>query len=301
MAYTSSNSGFGGFRSGNRGFHGLGAFGCGPNCGCRPCAARFGRALGLGEGYERDDEPEPPKSPPLPMDRGCAEMGEFPFAPTQSRLRQASIPPALRMAIAAGNRDEVRLTNLLFNARHPKRLGRAISSSEPGYQSLASEWLNIRNSIVRPALRSVAPAPVAPSATTPTTSGIPDIVNVRGIKVARQIAPKIEALLAAAEAAGIRLGGGGYRSSEEQIRLRRMHCGGSYFDIYQKPANQCTPPTAPPGRSNHERGLAIDFTYNGQIINSRDNPGFQWLAANAARFGLYNLPSEPWHWSVDGR
>jgi len=300
MAYISSNSRFGGFGSGNRGFHGLGAFGCGSNRGCRPCAARFGRALGLGEWYERDDEPEPQGNSPLPMDRGGAEMGEVPFAPPPGRLRPASIPPALRMAIAAGNRDEVRLTNLLFNARHPERFGRAISSRDPGYQSLTTEWQNIRHSIVRPALRSVALAPVAPSGTMPTT-GIPDIVDVRGIKVAREIAPKIKDLLAAAEAAGVRLSGGGYRSREEQIRLRILHCGNSQYDIYERPANQCKPPTAPPGRSNHERGLAIDFRYNGQPIKSRDNPGFQWLAANAARFGLHNLPSEPWHWSVDGR
>lgn len=26
-----------------------------------------------------------------------------------------------------------------------------------------------------------------------------------------------------------------------------------------------------------------------------------WLHANAGRFGFVNLPSEPWHWSVDGR
>jgi hypothetical protein len=24
------------------------------------------------------------------------------------------------------------------------------------------------------------------------------------------------------------------------------------------------------------------------------------LRANAANYGLYNLPSEPWHWSVSG-
>jgi LAS superfamily LD-carboxypeptidase LdcB len=126
-------------------------------------------------------------------------------------------------------------------------------------------------------------------------------VDVRGIKVARRIAPKIEALLAAAEAAGVRLSGGGYRSREEQIRLRRLYCGDSQNDIYEKPSNQCKRPVAPPGLSNHERGLAIDFTYNGLGIKSPDNPGFKWLAANAHRFGLRNLPSEPWHWSVDGR
>jgi D-alanyl-D-alanine carboxypeptidase len=51
----------------------------------------------------------------------------------------------------------------------------------------------------------------------------------------------------------------------------------------------------------HERGLAVDFTLDGALIGTRSNRGYVWLAANAARFGLYNLPSEPWHWSTDGR
>jgi D-alanyl-D-alanine carboxypeptidase len=50
----------------------------------------------------------------------------------------------------------------------------------------------------------------------------------------------------------------------------------------------------------HERGLAIDFTYNGSLISSRSNPGYKWLAAQAGRFGMFNLPSEPWHWSTTG-
>jgi D-alanyl-D-alanine carboxypeptidase len=50
----------------------------------------------------------------------------------------------------------------------------------------------------------------------------------------------------------------------------------------------------------HERGLAIDFTSGGQTIQSRSHPAFQWLSANASSYGLYNLPSEPWHWSTNG-
>jgi LAS superfamily LD-carboxypeptidase LdcB len=50
----------------------------------------------------------------------------------------------------------------------------------------------------------------------------------------------------------------------------------------------------------HERGLAIDFTHNGSIISSRSSPAFQWLRANAGRYGLHNMPAEPWHWSTNG-
>jgi LAS superfamily LD-carboxypeptidase LdcB len=107
-------------------------------------------------------------------------------------------------------------------------------------------------------------------------------------------------LLDAASSAGVSLSGGGFRDPGEQIALRTAHCGPTHYDIYEKPASQCTPPTAIPGRSMHERGLAIDFKYNGALITSRSSPGYQWLAANAAGFGLYNLPSEPWHWSTNG-
>jgi peptidoglycan hydrolase-like protein with peptidoglycan-binding domain len=135
----------------------------------------------------------------------------------------------------------------------------------------------------------------------PAPGSTPDLVRIQGIEVARQIGPSLQALLAAAQADGLRLGGGGYRSPAQQIALRRQHCGTSDYDIYERPSNQCHPPTARPGHSNHERGLAIDFTSNGQLIRTHEDAAFRWLADNAERFGFRNLPSEPWHWSVDGR
>jgi hypothetical protein len=129
--------------------------------------------------------------------------------------------------------------------------------------------------------------------------GVP-LVVVRGIRVHASIAGQVELLLAAAEADGIRLGGGGFRTHAEQIHLRRLHCGDDPYAVYEMPADQCSPPTARPGNSMHEVGLAIDFTFNGTTIGSRTSPGFRWLAENAHLYGLFNLPSEPWHWSVNG-
>lgn len=126
------------------------------------------------------------------------------------------------------------------------------------------------------------------------------LVSVRGIRVHESIAPQLDALLAAAEGDGIVLGGGGFRTPEEQIELRRAHCGDDPLSIWEKPPGECSPPTAKPGTSLHELGLAVDFTFRGQTISSQASPAFQWMAANAHRFGFYNLPSEPWHWSVDG-
>ncbi len=139
-----------------------------------------------------------------------------------------------------------------------------------------------------------APAPTSPS----VPSG--QLATVGGITVHESIADQLASLLAAARADGIILGGGGYRSQSSQIALRRAHCGSSDYAIYQMPASRCRPPTARPGQSMHERGLAIDFTQGGRTLR-RDSSGYQWLVNNASRFGLRNLPSEPWHWSTNGR
>lgn len=134
----------------------------------------------------------------------------------------------------------------------------------------------------------------------PQVTAPSDITTVNGIQVHVSIAGRVGDLLAAATADGIALSGWGYRDSLRQIELRQAHCGTTEYDIWEKPAFACSPPTARPGQSLHERGLAIDFTYNGGSMTSQSNPGFQWLASNAHRWGFVNLPSEPWHWSTTG-
>jgi LAS superfamily LD-carboxypeptidase LdcB len=126
------------------------------------------------------------------------------------------------------------------------------------------------------------------------------VVTVRGIQVDASLGESLAALLAAAEADGVRLGGGGFRDRAAQIARRLDNCGPSHHDLYVRPASSCAPPTARPGHSMHELGLAIDFTFEGALIGNRSNRGYLWLAANAGRFGLRNLPSEPWHWSTTG-
>lgn len=119
------------------------------------------------------------------------------------------------------------------------------------------------------------------------------------LEVHKDIAPQAKALYDTAFAQGLDLAGWGYRPIQLQIELRAAHCGGTEFDIWHKPVSECSPPTARPGFSKHEQGRAIDFTFNGASIRSRDSAGFRWLAANAPQFGFVNLPSEPWHWSID--
>lgn len=115
------------------------------------------------------------------------------------------------------------------------------------------------------------------------------------------ISGRIAAMVAAASAAGLNLGGGAFRSNAQQIVLRRAHCGPTDYDIYQRPSGQCSPPTAIPGQSMHEWGLALDFTSSGHLIASHSDPAWQWLSSNAALYGLRNLASEPWHWSTNGK
>ena len=62
---------------------------------------------------------------------------------------------------------------------------------------------------------------------------------------------------------------------------------------------------ATPGTSNHGWGLAIDTAWDRDLSDGigpddaayiESHPGWQWLLANAARFGFsWELQSEPWH------
>ena len=154
------------------------------------------------------------------------------------------------------------------------------------------------------AAQAAAPAPsedVVPSQIEPVPGGLATVTCPVGgsITVAGSIAENVQALLNDAAADGVMLCGGGYRNPEDQIQLRMEHCGTSYYAIYEMPPSQCDPPTAIPGTSMHEQGLAIDFTCNGVIVSTGDEC-WGWLQANAVSYGLYNLPTEPWHWSTNG-
>jgi hypothetical protein len=127
--------------------------------------------------------------------------------------------------------------------------------------------------------------------------GFSQTTMASGFRVHACLADRVNRLVAAARRDGLRLSGWGWRSTESQIELRRQHCGTSYYAIYEKPSSQCNPPTARPGSSMHERGLALDFSN----CSSRSTSCWRWLNQHAASYGLYNLPSEPWHWSTNGR
>ena len=132
----------------------------------------------------------------------------------------------------------------------------------------------------------------------------PEVTTVGGIVVAASISRRVDALLKHAADDGITLGGWGYRPFTTQVDLRRRNCGPRYYDVWVKSSSECTPMTARPGSSMHEQGLAIDFhrrTKDGRQVPVAGTGAFRWLARNAKTYGLHNLPSEPWHWSTNGR
>lgn len=102
-------------------------------------------------------------------------------------------------------------------------------------------------------------------------------------------AAKLGPMIAAAAADGHRLWGKAYRSPAEQYQLRHQRCPGREYD----PSCKGNPPTAIPGKSRHETGDAIDF-------ENLSAGAFEWLVEHASTYGIYNLPSERWHWSTDG-
>jgi hypothetical protein len=70
---------------------------------------------------------------------------------------------AIKLAAAFGDRDENRLTNLVFFARHPERSGGKLVKGEPGYDQLSAEWLDIRDNLVRPAMKRYQPPSIQPT------------------------------------------------------------------------------------------------------------------------------------------
>ena len=144
----------------------------------------------------------------------------------------------------------------------------------------------------------------SPGSITPAPGGLASVSCSTGgsITIAGSIADNLRSMLDAAASDGVGLCGWGFRDPQQQIQLRREHCGTSDYAIWDMPSGACSPPTARPGYSQHEVGLAVDFTCNGGgSISSHGSVCFQWLDAHASDYGFYNLASEPWHFSTTGR
>lgn len=211
------------------------------------------------------------------------------------------LPGSWRQFGVDGNGDGTADPNNLYDAAAgaAAHLCASAAGSLSDHQALRAALFayNHSHSYVDAVLEAIDGYDEAASSSPGAPSG--SIVSVAGIRVDASIAEPLSKLLTAAADEGLRLSGSGYRTTEEQLALRRAHCGASHYAVYDMPASACTPPTARPGESLHEQGLAIDFTCAGALVTSRDRC-FAFLATSAATFGLFNLPAEPWHWSTTG-
>jgi len=123
-----------------------------------------------------------------------------------------------------------------------------------------------------------------------------DTILVYGTTVHRNVAYPYKRMVDGAKKAGISISGGGFRTKQRQIELRKIN---GCPDIWTAPASSCRVPTAIPGRSLHEIGMAVDITSGGRSLTSK-SAAFKWLQVHADEYGFVNLPSEPWHWSITG-
>nr|WP_308128929.1 M15 family metallopeptidase [Actinoplanes polyasparticus] len=141
-------------------------------------------------------------------------------------------------------------------------------------------------------------ATISRDVVTQTRTGfvVADTMTVYGTTVHRSVAYAFKRMVDDARANGIAISGGGFRTRERQIELRKIN---GCPDVWSAPSSSCRVPTAIPGRSLHELGMAVDITSGGKTL-TRTSPAFKWLVLHAKAYGFVNLPSEPWHWSITG-
>lgn len=234
-----------------------------------------------------------------------------PFDPFDAIDAQARYDCALAAQVSGVAGDKVSLMLAAYNAGPGALLQYQGIPPFPETQNYVRAILALIPQYAAPA-PSGGGAPGQPTAAIPCAAGTdrgvasaPENVPIRlcevgGVIVNTTLSGPLAQLLGAAAGSGLTLGGGGFRSEAEQIALRKAHCGTSDYAIWHMPASQCSPPTAIPGTSMHESGLAIDFTSSGTLIGSHSDPAWQWLSVYAATYGLHPLSSEPWHWSTNG-
>ncbi len=125
---------------------------------------------------------------------------------------------------------------------------------------------------------------------------ITDTTQVYGVTVHKNVAFAFKRMVDDARADGVQISGGGFRTTQRQIELRTIN---GCPDVWTAPSSSCRVPTAIPGRSLHEIGLAVDISSGGRTISSK-TAAFKWLTVHAKEYGFVNFPAEAWHWSISG-
>lgn len=112
-----------------------------PGCKCKKCRPSHGRHCNCMRCQKRHLSEDITRS-----DNKIVKRKRLLKTSTHSGISKA------RKAIAAGIRDEVKLTYMVFYSRHPQLP--KTKTLKKGQKKLVKDWLNIRRKIVRPLLRT---------------------------------------------------------------------------------------------------------------------------------------------------
>ena len=121
------------------------------------------------------------------------------------------------------------------------------------------------------------------------------------------VADAFEQMRADAQQSGIHIIlNSGQRTFEQQLATRRQNVidrskRGDNRYLVAASSSKFRPRTAPPGRSNHQSGIAVDINTGSPLRKGVPSPTYKWLVENAHRFGFVRtVRSERWHWEFKG-
>ena len=206
---------------------------------------------------------------------------------TEALNRQLELDVALEAQLQLVLDVEARLESRLAEAQFIQEID-ASKAAEIQQQEEV-----IAKRIRQEAARKAAAEAARRAANRPPPANAEDMVEAQGFWVHRDVKTDVVSMIQDARADGVNLSGYSYRSPQRTAELRVIN---GCPDVYNSSPSSCRIPTARPGQSMHERGLAIDFR-----SCWRGSACFTWLSNNASRYGYTNLPSESWHWSTNGR
>jgi tape measure domain-containing protein len=201
-----------------------------------------------------------------------------------------------RAAVGLGNLDAPlddlqhrveELTLKLLELRDAR--ARALENSPAGLVNTAGMDAQIRSTVeeldrLKAKIKEIQAPTAAPVVSAAVTAGVASMT--KGLNA--EFASNLTAMISAASAQGITLGiSSGLRTTERQAEL----WAGALKKYGSAAAARKW--VAPPGHSQHEKGMAADLKATGD--------GYRWVAENAERFGLaVPLANERWHVELAG-
>lgn len=206
---------------------------------------------------------------------------------TEAINRQVELDVALDAQIELVLDVEARLESRLAEAQYLQEIDADKAAEIQQQEEVIAR--RIREEVAKKAAAEAARR----ASTRPPPANAADIVEAEGFWVHRDVQDTVARMIQDARGDGVTLSGYSYRSPQRTAELRVIN---GCPDVYNASPSRCRIPTARPGQSMHERGLAIDFQ-----SCWRGSACFTWLSNNASKYGYRNLPSESWHWSTNGR